>query len=873
MSQWYRKTVAKVIVILVGILGSASFITAMGVAITLAGTANPAGIMELIKKPYEESPDFNIMVENSVMEVFEQFRLTDLFEQDGAYSPDKKLDVMEYYKNDRPESENISGVLYPLSELIEWGEEFQRSADGMYEENNVIVCRETSGKYYYYYQNQFQAMLESENYTIRSENGMMTSAELFQMLHEGRNQASSAGEIKIEDQQGNTVYTDCWYFGRSVAEKFSPEGAESILDVVNHSESLNGKLSEVYDALSTVLGTIYSDYLSYKSGWAYLEEGNTNFTYIYADQVTKTVETNKSGYDNYAQLQDSLEKMKSGKNVKYMFVYPKLKDFETNMNISAPGEWDMVRTYDSDGKFEDILAVAVDTTYPVQDQFYEGETVYNTNVPQLKGAFTFLIFGALQFIAAVVWLAFTAGKKPGSEEIILTPFDRWKTEIAAAVLLGVWTVVTLFLIGGGYVPESWKQTADTAGYYLQQYESGSTVFYSGLFTRALSLADVTALFFYGLFTALCFFFGYISLIRRIKAKNLWKGSVVFAILNFAGRVISTGPLCLRVGTGLCVFLLVQWAAIISDSDMAVLMVFAADLVIVWMIFRGTVGKARIQKGIEEIAGGNLEYKIEKNGLSSTDRDMAEKVNDIGSGMNRAIDEAMRNERLKTDLITNVSHDIKTPLTSIINYVDILKRSDIEDEKIRGYLDILEAKAQRLKTLTEDVVEASKVSSGNITLEYMDMDLRELIQQTQGEMTEKFEARKLEIILTMPDEPAVIHVDGRRMWRVLENIFGNAAKYAMPGTRVYADLKVNEDKVEFSLKNVSEQQLNISADELTERFIRGDISRSTEGSGLGLSIAKSLTIMQGGEFELYLDGDLFKVDIRFKKILRQKNLEL
>ena len=232
---------------------------------------------------------------------------------------------------------------------------------------------------------------------------------------------------------------------------------------------------------------------------------------------------------------------------------------------------------------------------------------------------------------------------------------------------------------------------------------------------------------------------------------------------------------------------------------------------------------------------------------------------------KSLEKVSRSDQLRVDLITNVSHDIKTPLTSIINYVDILKRSDIADEKILGYLDILEVKAQRLKTLTEDVVEASKVSSGNITLEYMDIDFREMVQQTEGEMAEKFAARNLSVVLNLPEEAAVIHVDGRRMWRVLENIFGNAAKYAMPGTRVYADLSVSESEVKFSLKNVSEQQLNISADELTERFIRGDISRSTEGSGLGLSIAKSLTEMQGGVFELYLDGDLFKVDIRFPRI--------
>ena len=196
---------------------------------------------------------------------------------------------------------------------------------------------------------------------------------------------------------------------------------------------------------------------------------------------------------------------------------------------------------------------------------------------------------------------------------------------------------------------------------------------------------------------------------------------------------------------------------------------------------------------------------------------------------------------------------------------MLKRENFTDPKIQGYLDILEAKAQRLKTLTEDVVEASKVSSGNISLEMMDVNLVEMLNQTTGEFAEKFENKNLTIIQNLSEDSAVIHVDGKRMWRVLENIYNNAAKYAMSGTRVYADLWADDKKVSFSLKNVSEQPLNISADELTERFIRGDISRSTEGSGLGLSIAKSLTEMQGGEFKLYLDGDLFKVTIEFPKV--------
>ena len=193
---------------------------------------------------------------------------------------------------------------------------------------------------------------------------------------------------------------------------------------------------------------------------------------------------------------------------------------------------------------------------------------------------------------------------------------------------------------------------------------------------------------------------------------------------------------------------------------------------------------------------------------------------------------MKSERLKTDLITNVSHDIKTPLTSIINYVDLLKKENFEDPKVQRYLEILESKAQRLKTLTEDVVEASKVSSGNISLEFMNLNFVEMIQQTSGEFEEKFKARNLTEVLNISVEEACIRADGRRTWRILENIYNNAAKYAMEGTRIYADLKVENGQVIFSLKNISQQQLNISADELTERFIRGDISRSTRGQRPG-----------------------------------------
>lgn len=864
MNKWYRKAVVKAVVLIVGVLSGASFLTSLAVGTTLAGTVNPAEIMTLVNQTYEESGDFQTSVANAMSEVFRKFRLEDFFEMDGAYNPEKVIDVMEYYQSSRAEGDNPSGVAYTLGDLVEWGEDFSEGSDDNYSGNEVVVCQKPDGNYYYYYLDEFLALFRSGGLVMEFNNEYMSQELYLQELENGAYTSSGAvGGMKIHGQDGSTLYTDCWNYGKSLREDYVPQGAENLLQVVNSSAALNGKLTTVYEALEMTLAAISTDFASYQSGWDYLEEGNTNLTYLYINTDTKKVESNKSEYNSYEEAEQYLKEMKSGDNVKYMFVYPQLKDFETNMNVSASGEWEAVKSQETGRKSGIIFAAAIDTSYPIQDQFYEGKINYDQNIPFLRYSIISLAAGALLFLVSAVWLAFAAGKRPEDEELHLAAFDRWKTEIAAAVVILLWGVVTWIAIGGGYVAGSWQEVSTAVSYYTELY-GGVPQFYSALFTNGLGLADITSVFMYGVFTFLCFFWGYTSLVRRIKAKSMWKGSLLCAVISFGRRVMEAWSVTARAGVILLAFLFILWLAILAHTGATVILALAASIAAAWFVLSSAMAKSRIRKGIEEIASGNLEHRIELNGLRGADKELAEKVNDIGSGLNRAVDEAMRNERLKTDLITNVSHDIKTPLTSIINYVDILKRSNIADEKIRGYLDILEAKAQRLKTLTEDVVEASKVSSGNITLEYMDMDLRELIQQTEGELAEKFAARRLAVVLNMPEEPAVIHVDGRRMWRVLENIFGNAAKYAMPGTRVYADLTLNDSQVMFSLKNVSEQQLNFSADELTERFIRGDISRSTEGSGLGLSIAKSLTTMQGGEFELYLDGDLFRVNIRFPR---------
>lgn len=877
MNKWYRKTGVKAIVLIVAILSGAMLITNLLSLMNLAGSTDLPSLWTMSQQPFEESQEFNYMVENYMDDVLTQIRLENLFETDGMMNRNKEIDVMEYSKNDTANGENVSGIAYSLEELINWGEDFDSAESDNYAKNSVIVCQKPEGTYEYYYTSDFMTRVESGVFDIIMQDGSDVDGFL-QELQNGKYTSSGFYNFDIVDMEGNILYTDCWNFGSALIEKYAPQGAENLLQVVNNSPRLNGKLSVIYDDLAYTLGNIYSDYQNYQMGFEHLEEGNTNFTYIYANNDTKKVVTNKTSYENYAELEKNVQNLISEKDVKYMVIYPKLKDFNSNMNVSKSDKWEKLRSYSSEKKWNSVFAVAVDTTYTIQDQFYQNKVAYDNNIPYFKGTTWLLVLSIILFLGATIWLTLEAGRTAEDEELHLNGFDHWKTEIAAVLIVLIWIVGSYigihFWNGNIYtmindIPTYLKDGGTYFEYYYARGMDVSSAYMSAsLYLPSLSIAELAEIYFYGVFTLGCFFMGYVSLIKRIKGRNLWKNSLLRVIMRFIYKIYDNRKKTTKTVLLLCGFFLVQGIAVLFRNGVTMLLVLLADVGVFYVVLNGLLLKEKLKKGIEEIALGNMEYQIPLQGLRGENLKLAEMINGIANGFHMAVEEAMKNERLKTDLITNVSHDIKTPLTSIINYVAILKQSDIADPKIQGYLDILEAKAQRLKTLTEDVVEASKVSSGNISLEYMDVDLVEMIQQTEGEMAEKFEARNLKMIVNLPAEPAVVHVDGRRMWRVLENIFGNAAKYAMPGTRVYADLKLEEDTVDLSLKNVSEHQLNISADELTERFIRGDLSRSSEGSGLGLSIAQSLTTMQGGTFNLYLDGDLFRVNIRFPRVKKQ-----
>ena len=369
-----------------------------------------------------------------------------------------------------------------------------------------------------------------------------------------------------------------------------------------------------------------------------------------------------------------------------------------------------------------------------------------------------------------------------------------------------------------------------------------------------------------------------SFVRRIKCKTFWKTTLIGKIFYGIKKIIkyillNVKTSILVIAFGIASFIWCSMAILGAYNEytlfvptLMIIILIVAVCAFVLIFFKEYDS---ITEGTKKISEGNLDYKIEDEYKFKLNRSLKESINNIGDGLSKAVAESVKNERTKTELITNVSHDLKTPLTSIINYVDLLKRENIENEKAKDYIRVLDEKSQRLKQLTEDLVEASKISSGNIKLEFMNLNLNELVQQVNGEFAERFEGRNLDLICILQPEPLLIRADSRRIWRVLENLYVNVCKYAMPGTRVYVDAIKKDGKIQLSIKNISENPLNFQADELTERFIRGDVSRSTEGSGLGLSIAKNLTVLQHGSFNIYLDGDLFKVTITFDEAVKEK----
>lgn len=315
-----------------------------------------------------------------------------------------------------------------------------------------------------------------------------------------------------------------------------------------------------------------------------------------------------------------------------------------------------------------------------------------------------------------------------------------------------------------------------------------------------------------------------------------------------------------------VILLLEWLAAGASYDGGMfLCLMMLDILVFLAVGFFALQLDRLKKGGERLANGDLDYKIPIDHMYWDLQQHAKNLNAISDGMAIAVQKQLKSERMKYELLTNVSHDIKTPLTSIINYVDLLHNEPIESKQAQEYIEVLERQSAKLKKLITDLIDVSKATTGNITVHAERTHAGELLRQCVGEYSERMNGQNLETILTVPEDEPSIYADGRLLWRIFDNLLGNIVKYAMPGTRVYIDLESADNRVVISLRNISCERINISSDELMERFVRGDASRATEGSGLGLSIARSLTELMHGRFGLMVDGDLFKIVLDFDKM--------
>lgn len=485
-----------------------------------------------------------------------------------------------------------------------------------------------------------------------------------------------------------------------------------------------------------------------------------------------------------------------------------------------------------------ILIIGVDTQFSAMDDLYYASEEYHQMYPWIKIAITASVISLIGWILTLIYLTLAAGRRAEDTEIHLTPFDKIKTEILFAGFIAI-VAELIFII------------VHVSG---QEWELAGLLAASGTVSLVM---DALFLIFY------------LSLVKLMKAERMWENSVFYwlkkGILKTMQNRKATTNLIISFSIHLMVCFVLALGAFGYKSSLAMMLLIAVCAWEGYILLCQAVEKYQIMEGVKRIKEGALNAKIDLNTIHGENRILAENINNIGTGLESAVQESTKNERMKADLITNVSHDIKTPLTSIVNYVNLLKNEKIENERVQGYIRILDEKAARMKQLIEDLVEASKVSSGNVKLDMQTIDLVEMVYQTAGEFDDKFESKGLTIVTKLPNMPVYICADGRQLYRVIENLYNNVAKYAMENTRVYVEIAAKEERVIFSIKNVSEKSLaqeNSQAGDLTERFTRGDSSRTTEGSGLGLSIAKNLTHLMGGTFGISVDGDLFKATLVF-----------
>lgn len=825
---------------------------------------------------FEDSEVYQDIFRTAVSDVMRLAAIKSQLETDGEFDPGKEVDVTAFAEKRGLGNDCAITAVYELEDLIKWGR------NGVEYNNRVMSMSD--------FLNYFGQVVSVENFAL-DENGQLyfrgfytgraevvdwdADAEMPEMRAEEEVAAieEALGEYTTEQLEDMAFSYIMAEYPDEISVSREDDGSLNVYFplLVCRYETVDGERQLISYAdnwvdymklqanLTEAIETLTAEYQQYQACNALYQEGNTNLMYMVrmtVDEVTRT-------YTNVSQLMEKPDSEVTeyfSEYRRYLIYYPDSLEFTGNTVLSEDEIHQYIQEYAYAYPETTHIWIGVDNTYAVSgDAFYNAHSAFDRIVPNIGVITAAIIVQALVWLSLWVYLTATAGvgmDETGNRVKYLNGIDHVWTELWVILGILVWYAAL-------WGRDQLLEIADSVFADYARLSGGFMLYEYGCFGA------------YGICVSVFFSLIWYSLARRLRCGNFWRDSLLCRLLtccrNFVKFIFRHKNSAVSTLIPYNLFLFANFAAVIlvymlqEHKMLAAGVIFLAvilDVAIGMLLFRDNGEQIEIVEGINRIRDGEVDFKLDVSSLHGANKEMADAVNNIGEGIRKAVKTSMKDEQMKTDLITNVSHDIKTPLTSIINYVDLLKRLKIEEEPAKSYINILESKSQRLKQLTDDLVEASKISSGSIVLNKERLDLTELLHQSIGEFSEKLEDKQLEIVFSGGEQPANIYADSRRMWRVIENLFHNICKYAMKGTRVYLDLTVENGRVCTAIKNISESRMNISPEELTERFIRGDESRSEEGSGLGLSIAKSLVQLQGGEFTIYLDGDLFKVVIEF-----------
>lgn len=627
--------------------------------------------------------------------------------------------------------------------------------------------------------------------------------------------------------------------------------------LVNRYRTVDGKelnqcasTVEEYEALKanvkTLATLLFENYSKYAELLKLYGQGQTNLYYcVQLDNEGKTTYITNTNFSFQGMNGDDISGQMKALGGRSLVFDPSKMQVNTDTGITASEMRSIIKKYNNTFGDNSKLWISVDTEYSAKDDLYYAKERIDKFMPYYWQTLASAGVAFLILLTLIVYLCKQEGKvyeEEGEVRFKIKKSDRFFFEIWFALIFLLESIC--FLLALQLVLGFVKGTV--------RYPWLPAVF------------GVLALFANEGFLSILFTF-----LRRVKAKAFWKTTFVYYIANtvqkMAKDTYDNGSVASRTWIPYLIFLIGNLILVLLGVG-GILGALIIDLLVGAYVYRENKARREIVAGIETIKNGEVNYQVDTKHLHGDNLILARSVNTIGASIRNAVETSMKDERMKADLITNVSHDIKTPLTSIITYVDLLKRENIQDEKIAGYIAVLDTKSQRLKQLTDDLVEASKISSGNVSMQMIPLDFSEMIRQSLGEFHEKFEEKGLQVLPKLPEEPAMIVADPRHLFRVMENLFTNVYKYGLDATRVYVELEKTEKSekpfLQLSIKNISQNPLDRTPEELLERFMRGDDSRKTEGSGLGLSIAKNLVESQSGQFDLEIDGDLFKAYVSF-----------